>query len=286
MPAARDLDLREVVWELARALDLLVPDGVVLTVDAGDEPVIVHGDAGRLGHVIVNLVTNSVDAIQGAGTIVLRVALRGPEVVLEVEDTGGGIAEEALALVFEPFFTTREQGRGLGLSAAHTAISEAGGRIEVTSTVGEGTTVAVVLPRVDDSVQTGETAVQPERAGTRSSGEDVLVVEDSDELRQMLRSVLESTGFAVRVASDGRRALESIHRHGPPAAVIADVEMPNMGGLELARRLETLHPDVRILLVSGYATDEAIPDLEVRDFLRKPFTPAELGARLRALLDR
>ena len=126
VPAARDLDLREVVWELARALDLLVPDDVVLTVDAGDEPVIVHGDAGRLGHVIVNLVTNAVDAIQGDGrssfawTRAGRRSARG-------RGYGQRDREDALPLVFEPFFTTREQGRGLGLSAAHTAISEAEG---------------------------------------------------------------------------------------------------------------------------------------------------------------
>ncbi|RDI73507.1 PAS domain S-box protein [Gaiella occulta] len=285
--AERDIDLCRLVAELARMLERLVPDDVELTIDLGDEPAVVCADAGRLEQVIVNLVVNAVDAIRAGGRISVRVRPRGQDVVLEVEDTGVGIAEEALPLLFEPFFTTKEQGTGLGLSTAYGIVKQAGGQLHVTSTVGAGSTFTVLLPRVDRPAATplDEVAVR-EPLGARGGGETILVAEDNDLLRRLIRSVLEQAGFTVVTVEDGAKALEAILEHGPPAAVVADVEMPGMGGIELARRLDRLHPHVRVLLMSGYTAADEIHHLAKRDFLQKPFTPADLVARVRELLDR
>jgi len=282
----RNIDLRHVIGELTAMLERLVADDVDLSFESGDEPAIVHADAGRLGQVIVNLVVNATEAISGGGRIALRLAVRGQSVVLEVEDTGGGIDERSQELLFEPFFTTKPHGTGLGLAMAHGLVQQARGQIEVASTVGIGTTFSVVLPRVDGGADDLEDAVAArEPFVSRPGGESVLVVEDSEPLRDLVRSVLGRAGFEVNVAEDGVQALEWIRANGPPAAVVADVEMPNMGGLQLAQHLEEFYPEVRILLVSGYAADDSILDLQTREFLSKPFVPAELARRLHLLLN-
>ena len=114
----------------------------------------------------------------------------------------------------------------------------------------------------------------------------MLVAEDSDLLRSLIRSVLERAGYAVRLAGDGEEAIAVMLADGPPAIVVADVEMPRMGGLELSRRLEESHPGTPILLISGYAADGEADDLARREFLQKPFTPAQLIDRIRLLLER
>lgn len=285
--AERDIDLCRLVADLARMLERLVPDDVELTIDLGDEPAVVRGDAGRLEQVIVNLVVNAVDAIRDDGRITVRVEPRGQDVVLEVEDTGVGIAEEALPLLFEPFFTTKEGGTGLGLSTAYGIVKQAGGQLHVTSTVGAGSTFSMVLPRVDrPAAELPDPVGAREPLGASGGGETILVAEDNDLLRRLVRSVLEQAGFAVIAVEDGAKALEAILEQGPPAAVVADVEMPGMGGIELAHRLEHLHPDVPVLLMSGYTAADELRYLATRDFLQKPFAPADLAARVRELLDR
>ncbi len=114
----------------------------------------------------------------------------------------------------------------------------------------------------------------------------MLVAEDSDLLRSLIRSVLERAGYVVRLVGDGEEAVAAMLADGPPAIVVADVEMPRMGGLELCRRLEESHPGTPVLLISGYATDGEADDLARREFLQKPFTPAQLIDRIGSLLDR
>jgi len=280
-----NLDLRSLVAELTAMLERLVPDNVSLVLEVDETPAVVYADAGRLGQVIVNLVVNAIDAIHGDGEIVIRVAVRGQTVVLEVRDTGAGIDDATKELLFEPFFTTKPHGTGLGLATAHGAVQQVGGKIEVTSSVGVGTTFTITLPRVDAAPDDREDAVAfREPIGTPAGGEAVLVVDDSELLRDLVRSILSRAGFVVRVAKDGRDALDVIRASGVPDVVVADVEMPNIGGIELAGRLEKLYPDVRILLMSGYSADAASSELQGTHFLQKPFTPAELSRRVRALL--
>lgn len=284
-----DVDLRAVVVDLSRLLERLVPSTIDLHVAAGVEPAFVRADPSRLGQVLVSLVINAVDAMSSGGRLTVLVEDSGADVRLIVSDTGTGIDEHDLPRVFEPFFTTKEHGSGLGLSTAHGVVEQLEGRIVVESVVGTGSTFTVSLPRAGS----GATDDDPDHdllgpaAWTQGGhGETVLVVEDSDLLRNLMRSVLERAGYAVHVADNGETAIETIQANGPPAIVVADVEMPRMGGLELSRRVESDYPGIPVLLVSGYAAEGKIDDLARREFLQKPFTPAQLTERIGALLQR
>jgi PAS domain S-box-containing protein len=280
-----DVDLGGVVADLSRLLERLVPSTIDLHVETGVEPAFVRADASRLGQVLVSLVINAVDAMPSGGRLTVVVEDAGAEVRLIVSDTGIGIDEHALPRVFEPFFTTKEHGSGLGLSTAHGVVEQLGGRIVVESVLGAGSTFTVSLPRVGSVATDDDLDLLGPDAWTQGGhGETVLVVEDSDQLRNLMRSVLERTGYVVQVADNGERAIEAIQANGPPAIVVADVEMPRMGGLELSRRVERAYPGVPVLLVSGYAADGKIEDLARREFLQKPFTPAQLTERIGVLL--
>lgn len=289
MLVTTDVDLRAVVADLSRLLERLVPSTIDLRVQTGVEPAFVRADTSRLGQVLVSLVINAVDAMPSGGRLTVLVEESGADVRLIVSDTGTGIDEHALPRVFEPFFTTKEHGSGLGLSTAHGVVEQLGGRIVVESVVGTGSTFTVSLPRAG-SVATDDDLdrdlLGPAAWTQGGHGETVLVVEDSDLLRNLMRSVLERAGYVVHVADNGETAIEAIQANGPPAIVVADVEMPRMGGLELSRRVESDYPGVPVLLVSGYAAEGKIDDLARREFLQKPFTPAQLTERIGALLQR
>jgi len=282
-----DVDLRAVVADLARLLERLVPSTVDLRVETGVEPAFVRADTSRLGQVLVNLVINAIDAMPSGGDLAVLVEDAGADVRLSVTDTGSGIDAHSLPRLFEPFFTTKEHGSGLGLSTVHGVVEQLGGRVTVESSVGTGSTFTVSLPRAS-GVATGEdpdvrALATPMQGG---DGETVLVVEDSELLRNLVRSVLERAGYVVLLAADGEAAVAAMQADGPPSIVVADVEMPRMGGLELSRQVEERYPGTPVLLVSGYAADGKIDDLARREFLQKPFTPAQLTERVRALLER
>jgi PAS domain S-box-containing protein len=278
-----DVDLVSVVGDLARLLQRLVPSNVDLQVVSAAESAFVHGDVGRLGQVLVNLVINAVDAMPSGGDLTVRVDGDEAEVLLSVADTGTGIDDDALPRIFEPFYTTKERGSGLGLATVYGVVEQFGGRVTVESSPGAGSIFVVALPRAVGAAVAEEVDVAhgPTEAGR---SETVLVAEDNELLRTLIGAVLERAGYVVRLASDGEGAMESVESEGPPALVVADVEMPRLGGLELSRRLEERCPGVPVLLVSGDAADGVIDDLARHEFLHKPFTPQQLTERVGTLL--
>ncbi len=281
-----DVDVGSVVVDLARLLERLVPSTVTLRIEVGDGPAFVRADSSRLGQVLVNLVINAIDAMPGGGDLAIRVERSAAHVRLTVSDTGAGIDAHALPRIFEPFFTTKEHGTGLGLSTVHGVVEQLGGQVSVASSPGAGATFVVTLPRVRGVVGVDDAdAATPSTVAARAGGETVLVAEDNDLLRSLIRSVLERAGYCVRLAADGGEALALLLAEGPPALVVADVEMPSMGGLELARRVEEAHAGTPVLLISGYAEDGDADDLARREFLQKPFTPAQLVERVGSLLE-
>jgi CheY-like chemotaxis protein len=264
----------------------------------------VKADPGQIEQVILNLAVNARDAMPGGGKLILETAnvaldehyvrgkpglAPGPYVQFAVSDTGSGIDAETRARIFEPFFTTKELGKGtgLGLSTVHGIVAQSGGCIEVYSTPGRGTTFKVYLPRVDE-------ALTP--AGARDEGElsvdgseRILIVEDDEMVRAVVRETLAGHGYTIVEASDGAQALQACGPHEVDFdLVLSDVMLPVLSGPELGRRLRLLDADLRLLFVSGY-TDRAIvhqgllaPDTA---FLQKPFTPAALLRKVREVLD-
>ncbi len=314
--APRLVDLNGIVASIHAMLERLLGETINLVTVTAPDLGGVKADPGQMEQMILNLCVNARDAMPDGGRLTIRTAnvdldedpakewsdaRPGPYVMLEVSDTGGGMDPETRAHLFEPFFTTKEQGKGtgLGLSTVYGTVQQSGGHIAVESEPGQGSTFRVYLPRVAAPV----IAPEPRRTGgapaarpaataeglVTGRGETILLVEDAARVRAVVREILEMSGYAVLEAHHGAEALELSNRHaGPIHLLVTDVVMPQMSGRELAQRLATLRPDLKVLYMSGY-TDDAIVRHGVLAsgiaFLSKPFTPDALALKVRELLD-
>jgi len=278
-------DLGVLVSDLRRLLDHLLGEHVELTVDVAPGAWTVHADAGQIEQVLINLVANARDAIETTGHVRVGVGIGATpaEIAVTIADDGAGMAPEVLEHVFEPFFSTKDVGTGLGMATAYGIVQQHGGRIEIDSAVGLGTRVIVRLPR---SERPSRPAAPPVRLSAARGTETLLLVEDDDMVRRVAESVLVAQGYRVLTAADGLEGLELARRHlDEIAAVLTDVVMPRLGGTDLARRLRELRPSLPVLLMTGYdpaAHDSAAAKLPKLD---KPYTPDDLIRRVRALLD-
>jgi two-component system cell cycle sensor histidine kinase/response regulator CckA len=299
------LDLNTVVAATAVMLRRLIGEHIELRIVAGPDLGKVHADAGQLEHVILNLAVNSRDAMPSGGTLILETQnvemeepYAGPNVkmapgryvMLAVTDTGTGMDEQTRSHLFEPFFTTKAQGygTGLGLSTAYGIVKQSNGEIVIYSEPEQGTCVKIYFPAVAGAAieDPSESVPEPVLSGT----ETILLVEDEEAVRRLVRRTLEQQGYQLVVAASGTEALEMAKNHpGPIQLVITDVVMPQMGGQQLAERLKALRPEIQVLYVSGY-TESAVArsgSLAKGDtFLQKPFTPLALVRRVRGLLDK
>jgi nitrogen-specific signal transduction histidine kinase len=297
------LDLGAMVREVSDMLQRLIGEHVRLTVVAADALWPVRADRGQLEQVIMNLAVNARDAMPEGGGLAIEISnveldelaasqhpplQAGAFVQLAVTDTGIGMEAAVRERIFEPFYTTKEVGRGtgLGLSTVYSIIEQNRGGIWVYSEPGHGTTFKIYLPRSLAARPAG--AAEPVVVAMTGT-ETLLVVEDDDALREIATSVLRSAGYTVLAAASGAAALEIAAQHqGSLQLVLTDMVMPGMGGRELATRLTEIRPDIRIVYTSGY-TDDAIlrrHALEASDhFLSKPYTVVELTRRIRKVLD-
>jgi len=209
-----------------------------------------------------------------------------------VTDDGCGMDEETLSHVFEPFYTTKEQGKGtgLGLSTVYAAIQQGGGHVQARSDQGHGTTFEVFLPLCPERPDEDETRAGGELAAARrASSEKILLVEDEESVRSLVRHALEKAGYTVLVAANGPEALELEREHQASIELLlTDLVMPRMGGRELAEELARRRPGLRVLLMSGYTDDAVVRNggLEAgTEFLQKPFSLGTLVSMVRRVLD-
>jgi two-component system cell cycle sensor histidine kinase/response regulator CckA len=299
------LNLNDAVKDMDKMLRRLVDENIALTVLPGTEIGSVKADAGYIGQVLMNLIVNARDAMPNGGKLVIATSnvtldendghahvgvIPGDYVMLSVSDTGTGMTDEVKARLFEVFFTTKPAGKGtgLGLATCQTIVKQCCGHIVVESALGKGTTFKIYFPRVD---QAPAIAVGPVITGPLPRGtETLLIVEDEPSVRHLARGVLEAQGYKVLSASNGQDALRVAREHKEPPIrlVVTDVIMPLMGGKVMAEWLKTTYPDLKILFTSGY-TDDAIAHHGVLEtgiaFLSKPYTPAMLARKVRAMLD-
>ncbi|HJL14577.1 MAG TPA: response regulator [Sandaracinaceae bacterium LLY-WYZ-13_1] len=289
----RNVDLNELVAGMGRMLDRLIPETIRVELSLGDGLGAVHADPGQLEQVVANLAVNARDAMPDGGVLTLKTGEarreQGPMVLLEVHDTGLGMDEETQARIFEPFFTTKgpERGTGLGLSTVDGIVSQSGGFLEVESTPGRGSVFRVALPRVRGEARPSR--VEPVAHEPKRGDEHLLVVEDEPSLRAILERTLTRAGYRVTVAGDGDEALALAERMDrAPDAVVTDVVMPGTTGADVAERLRARWPALKVLFTSGYADEETLRRIPMDAsslFLRKVFTPSELTAAVRDLLD-
>ncbi len=298
------LDVNRIVLGMSTMLRRLIGEHIELRLALASNLGVVYADPGQLDQVLMNLVVNARDAMAQGGKLVIETAnvdlndeytgrhlgvRPGPYVMIAVNDTGMGMDQVTRERVFDPFFTTKEKGKGtgLGLSTVYGVVKQAGGTIDLYSELQHGTTVKVFLPRAGNASVIERPSPDPiEPAGGR---ETILVVEDEDAVRRLVRSTLERRGYRVLVASGGPEALQVARCEEPIDLVVTDLVMPQMSGVEVAARIQQDRPRTRVLFMSGY-TDRSLQKTGVlpdaMEFLQKPFTPAMLATRVRNVLDR
>jgi len=302
------LALADTMTELSLLLRRLLGERIKLNFAQAPDLWAVRADEGQISNAIMNLVVNARDAMhQDGGTVTIRTSNvtlatarpigtgfmpAGDYVLIEVADTGSGIAPENLTKIWEPFFTTKPvgHGTGLGLSTVYGVVKQTGGFITVESDLGKGTAFQVYLPRYSAAEGTIDAPDDVERSSPRDvTGQDtILLVEDEDAVRSFAARALRMRGYTVLEASGGEAALDIVRKH--PSAidlVISDVVMPNMDGPTLVRAATRLRPEMRVIFISGYAedtfrrNDEKVEELH---FLPKPFGLKQLVAKVKEVL--
>jgi PAS domain S-box-containing protein len=279
-PEVIDLNLR--LDAFGEVLGRTLGGGVQVSLDLAPSLWRVEIDTTQLETALLNAAFNARDAMPEGGRITLSTANveteAGGQVCLAIGDTGEGMSEEVLGRAFEPFYTTKPVGKGtgLGLSQIHGFAAQSGGRAEIDSKIGEGTTIRLFLPRSDKPVGEAREAHEPHPA---PSGATVLVVEDNDHVREFAISLLEEMGYRAVPAACAEEALERLERE-PVDILFSDVVMPGLSGVDLARLARAKRPDVPVILASGYS-DEILAGAGAGfEFLRKPY---DAGALDRAL---
>jgi two-component system, cell cycle sensor histidine kinase and response regulator CckA len=296
------VDVNSIVADMERLLRPLIGENIDLTTKLTPNVGHTRADAGQLEQVIMNLVVNAKDAMPDGGRILIQTSEADPDtarrehsliepgtyILLSVSDTGAGMDRETQSRIFEPFFTTKEKGKGtgLGLSTVYGIVKQGGGYIFAQSEPGCGTTFRIYLPRVADPADSPR--VDKHAQAAAGGSETVLLVEDEESVRELVRETLKTRGYKVIEASDGIAGMRvSEEYQGNIEILITDVVMPGMSGRELAKRVAAARPNIRVLYLSGYTEDAIIHEGALEPgtgFLQKPFTLQVLARKVREVL--
>jgi PAS domain S-box-containing protein len=303
--APQTLDLNAAVADTEKLLRRLIGEDIELACRLDPGLGRVRADPAQVQQVLLNLAVNARDAMPRGGRLTIETrdvrlgeadvrpgsgARPGRYAVLAVADTGVGMDEATRARLFEPFFTTKGPGlgTGLGLATVYGIVQQSGGWIDVATAPGRGAAFTIYLPQADrpsaaDAGTPAPAAPRPPATGT------VLLAEDEREVRSLIGFTLRRAGYTVLEAADGAEALRLCARYrGAIRLLVSDVVMPHLSGRELADRLKALHPDLRVLFVSGYTEDAVVRHGILKEevaFLPKPFTPEALTCKVRTVLD-
>ena len=303
--ASRTLDVNAVLRDMESMLRRLIGEDLEFHTDPDPYIGLVNADPGQLDQVIVNLVINARDAMPTGGTLTVSTrnlefttadvegrpdARPGRYAMISVSDTGSGMDESTLTRNFEPFFTSKgDQGTGLGLATVYSIVHQANGFIEVASSPGQGAAFHIYLPCVEEPLAVVRATLE-DAARTFRSNDTVLLVEDENGVRKLVRHMLEALGLNVLEASSGPEALDLCLAY--PDAVhllVTDVVMPRMSGKELADRLRISRPEMKVLFMSGYVDDAVVLHGVLHAeaaFLQKPFDAANLADKVREALSK
>jgi PAS domain S-box-containing protein len=299
-----DVDLNELVGNMTKMLRRILGEDIVLHTSYSSHPAFIHADTGMIEQVLMNLIINARDAMSSGGQLSISTggqeipqaqieknpdALAGPHVCLTVSDTGCGISKETMPRIFEPFFTTKEVGRGtgLGLATVYAIVQQHHGWVAVTSEVGRGTTFHVYLPAAKGVPVKSEALTAPQLP---RGDETILVAEDEPAVRSLVNNFLRRCGYTVLTAESGVAALEVWKGHRDKIQLLlTDMIMPDgMTGFDLAQRLRSEQPELKVVYTSGYSADIFGKDSTlIRDghFLQKPYHPHQLAQTVRDCLD-
>ncbi|HEU4906768.1 MAG TPA: ATP-binding protein [Solirubrobacterales bacterium] len=297
------LDLAQVVGELENLLQRALGERVEMTVALAEDLGAIEADPSQIEQVLVNLAVNARDAMPDGGRLMIEAenvelddeyaymhpdTAPGRYIRIKVSDTGVGMDRETIDRIFEPFFTTKKEGTGLGLATVYGIVTGAGGRIDVYSEPGFGTTVKIHFPATAAGSRAPDVATAEQEGGR---GEVVAVVEDEPDVKRMAERILTKGGYSVIGATQGSAAIEICRDEARSIdLLLTDVIMPEMLGTELAERMREIQPDLRVIYMSGYSHDVLAPqgltESSASAFIEKPFNAAALLRTVRELLDR
>jgi signal transduction histidine kinase len=301
---ARVLELATAVRNVERMLGRLIGENIEIVTVSDHRGGRVRADPTQIEQVVMNLAINARDAMPQGGRLTIETsnadldaghalshpnAKPGPYVLLVISDNGSGMSAETLGHIYEPFFTTKEAGRGtgLGLATVYGIVRQSGGHLAVYSEVGHGTSFKVYLPRVEDAV--GEAPRAAPAAASGMGTETVLLIEDEVALREVILDQLTDGGYKVVTGEDVAGALEAAQHHdGPIHLLITDLIMPKVSGRDAVSRVKASRPDIRVIYMSGYSSAAAgrngLAESE-EAFLQKPFSLEALLRKVREVLD-
>lgn len=298
------LSFNELISDTFKMLQRLIGEQIQLNLNLDPKVGLIEADPGQLTQVIVNLAVNARDAMMNGGVLNIQteklkynedfpVKVEGipakKYVLLTVKDTGSGIEKEHLANIFEPFYTTKEigKGTGLGLATVYGIVKQSNGEITVESEIGEGTVFKLYFPCVEKEKTADEKLASNQ--SLKKGNETILIIEDEPMVRDLTRQILEAEGYLVLSAENGKVALGVVQEmKGAIDLVITDVVMPEMSGIEFSRAAKAIYPTLPILFTSGYSEDTSFfEDLRDADamFLSKPYVAATLTGKVREFLD-
>jgi CheY-like chemotaxis protein len=295
------LDLNAIVEGMEAMLQRIIGDDVSVGIRLAPDLAPIEADRAQIERVILNLAANARDAMPGGGALTIETAnvdvdeaqvaqhgegAAGPHVLLAVSDTGHGMDDDVAKHLFEPFFTTKAAGAGtgLGLATVFGVVKQSGGGIYVYSEPGRGSTFKIYLPAATALPEPAELAAEPD---AKRGSETIMVVEDDDGVRELVRLMLEANGYEVLAVGGADEAARVCSARGIDL-LLTDVVMPEVSGSMLAERLAVIAPEMRILFMSGYS-DEAVQRQGMLTasaaFLEKPFTERTLARKVREVLD-
>jgi len=306
----KTVSLKELLNASKQMLKISATEKIRLNVEQCEEALFVDGDMVQLQQVLMNLVNNAQDALEGNQTPIIAISLdlflpdesfklkhsilnKRRYARLTVSDNGSGISPHDLEHIFEPFFTNKQVGKGtgLGLAMIDGTVASHGGIVEVESHLGEGTAFVIYLPLLDDAIESNDRVQTPHQKvnyRSRKEGIYVLLVDDERTLRETNHAVLESMGYQVYEASDGLQAIEQFTAYQDQIQlIIMDVVMPKMGGIAAAKRILEINPSVPILFATGYDSTQVLGDeaqgMKDCHVLTKPFTIQALDRSIKKL---
>jgi two-component system, cell cycle sensor histidine kinase and response regulator CckA len=298
------VDLNHVVTSMERLLRRVISENITLTAMLDPELSLVRADPSQIEQILVNLIVNARDAMPDGGEVTIKTANAeladsyaarreevepGSYVMLAVSDTGVGMDLETQTHIFEPFFTTKAAGKGtgLGLSTVYGIVKQSGGHIFVYSEPGHGTTFKIYLPCT--RAQVAQRTPGKKKAQRAHAGETIILVEDDAAVRGLAKRVLEARGYDVEVAASANEAMDVL-KHMPhhPSLLITDVILPDTTGISLIEKVRDEMPECRVLLMSGYTSEDVRRQGEMAadaEFIEKPFTPDAFAEKVRSVLD-
>lgn len=300
--------LSRIAGDIVPMLTRILTEGVQFTTDIAKGPLPCRIDVGQIEQVIMNLIVNAQEAtsepdrrislatgqavLAGNELFITGKAKSGPYATLSIADNGHGIPKDLLKKVFEPFFTTKSgAGTGLGLSIVYGIVDSCHGHLEVESEVGKGTRFTLFLPTIDQAELQGgsDGGSAPAAPHSGSASCTVLVAEDQEQVRDILQISLEQQGYKLLMAEDGRHAMDLASEHpGRIDILVTDAIMPRMHGARLAEMIRQVHPDIKVILMSGLPQEEAMQETDCRQpidaYVDKPFSMRHLIATIASLM--